>query len=136
MACEGEVAAFAKVPSSKAISWSILGDNTFQYMHRRSDIFTMTPISMAGRSPNRNCPKEILLCVAMTKFCGLPIGVAEEPMFALEAKASKKGWGGTLFCFAVLKTNSVRTMQLVSLVNNALDSAEIMQIRQSKSFAP
>lgn len=74
--------------------------------------------------------------MAIIKFWGLPIGVAEDPIFALEANASKKGWGGILFCLAVFKMNSVRMTQVVSLVNNALESAETMQILQSKSLGP
>ena len=66
----------------------------------------------------------------------MPIGVAEDPILALEARASKNGRGGRLCCLATLSTNSVKTIHEVSLVKRALEMADITQILQSKSFAP
>jgi hypothetical protein len=55
---------------------------------------TPIPASMAGRMPKKNWRKAILLLKAMTRFCGLPMGVALEPMLALVASASRKGLAG------------------------------------------
>lgn len=66
----------------------------------------------------------------------MPIGVADDPMFELEARATKKGWGERLCCFATLSTNSVKIIQEVSLVKKALEMADNKQTLQTKSFAP
>ena len=60
-------------------------------MHIRIRALTNTPMTIAGRILIRKFPKDILLRKAITKFWGLPIGVAEDPIFALEARARRKG---------------------------------------------
>uniref|UniRef100_A0A0A9UGA8 Uncharacterized protein n=1 Tax=Arundo donax TaxID=35708 RepID=A0A0A9UGA8_ARUDO len=64
------------------------------------------------------------------------MGVAAEPMLALEASARRKGLGGRLFCRAILRMNSVSTTQQVSLVKSADASADTAQMRTSRSRPP
>ncbi|BAS82292.1 Os03g0147550 [Oryza sativa Japonica Group] len=98
--------------------------------------FVRTPTIIAGKTPSKNCPKEMPLSTAMTRFCGLPMGVAAEPMLELVARARRNGCGGRLFCLATLRMNSVSTTQQVSLVKSALAMADTMQTRKSRSLLP
>ncbi|KAH0463628.1 hypothetical protein IEQ34_008210 [Dendrobium chrysotoxum] len=50
-----------------------------------------------GKIPNKNFSKEILLRTAVTRFCWLPMGLAADPIFELEARARRKGCGGRFF---------------------------------------
>lgn len=118
-------------------SSSFWTDNNLHYMHKRIKAFTRVPNYHCWKhSKSKNFPKEILLWMAITRFWGLPVGVAEDPILALEARANKNGWGGKLCRLAIFRTNLIKTTQEVSLVKKALEIVEIRQIRQSKSLGP
>uniref|UniRef100_A0A0E0NT51 Uncharacterized protein n=1 Tax=Oryza rufipogon TaxID=4529 RepID=A0A0E0NT51_ORYRU len=110
--------------------------SSLQYMQSSMTMLTAIPTSMAGRIPMRNLGKVILLLKAMTRFWGLPMGVAAEPMLALEARARRKGLAGRLRSAASSRTNSVRTTQQVSLVKRALARAVTTQTRHMRSRPP
>nr|GMD53807.1 Os03g0147550 [Ipomoea batatas] len=108
--------------------------SSWEFMELRCDIVAVhtqqeesidqNPHKHCRENPKQKPPERYLALHRYHQILGFPIGVADDPMFALEARASRKG------------TNSVSTTQDVSLVNSALEMAETKQILNSKSLAP
>ena len=83
-------------------------------------VFTATSTSKDGIIHLTNLLKKILLGSAIIKFCGFQIGVAVDPMFALDSRSNKKGIRGIFFILHNFNSNSINTTQYVSFVNRAL----------------
>lgn len=72
-------------------NYSLFINAWLYHMQRMIAAFRTTPTSISSKIPITNAPNvSIPLLTAITRFSGFPIGVAEEPMLALEASERKK----------------------------------------------